>query len=90
MGYCLSARRKLFLRVCQVFSGIIIVIILYKEKRFYMYPGSFSLHQTAATVGAIQQLRRQEGVGRWSIKCLRGLDRYSKNQSKMSTFVYKG
>ena len=40
--------------------------------------------------GVIQQLRRQEGVGRWSVKCLRGLDRYSKNESKMSTFVYKG
>ena len=26
--------------------------------------------------GVIQQLRRQEGMGRWSVKCLRGLDRY--------------
>ena len=40
--------------------------------------------------GVIQQLRRQEGMGRWSVKCLRGLDKYSKNESKMSTFVYKG
>ena len=32
----------------------------------------------------------QQGVGRWSVKCLHGLDRYSKNESKMSTFVYKG
>ena len=41
-------------------------------------------------LGVIQQLRRQEGVGKWSVKYLRALDRYRKNESKMSNFVYKG
>ena len=47
-------------------------------------------HVRIYSLGVIQQLRRQEGVGSWSVKCVRGVDRYSVYVSKMSSFVHKG